>query len=204
MDGRIALENGDSKWITGPEARAAGHLLRAQHDAILVGIGTVVADDPMLDCRLNGLEDRSPHRIVLDRSLRISTDSKLVKTAKDIATLVLCQHAENVKKQRLEGCGVEVVELADLGAMAAVARALGGRGLSRVLVEGGGQVHASFLKAGFADRVEHFIAPKLIGADGRAMSGNLGLASLGDAPHLTCTSIRRLGADILASYEKPE
>ncbi|WP_262691526.1 bifunctional diaminohydroxyphosphoribosylaminopyrimidine deaminase/5-amino-6-(5-phosphoribosylamino)uracil reductase RibD [Kordiimonas aestuarii] len=204
MDGRIALANGESKWITGPEARACGHLLRAQHDAILIGVGTALADDPALDCRLPGLEDRSPTRIVLDRRLRISADSTLVETARNIPTLVLCQSADAQKQQRLESAGVEVMQLNDLSDMMSVATALGERGLTRVLVEGGGQVHASFLKSGLADRVEHFTAPKLIGGDGKAMTADLGLASLGDALHLTCKSIRPLGADMLASYEKPE
>ncbi|WP_417451711.1 bifunctional diaminohydroxyphosphoribosylaminopyrimidine deaminase/5-amino-6-(5-phosphoribosylamino)uracil reductase RibD [Kordiimonas sp.] len=204
MDGRIALASGESKWITGPEARAYGHLLRAQHDAILVGIGTALADDPALDCRLSGLDERSPTRIVLDRSLRLGTDSKLVKTGASIPTLIVCETTDKAKKQRIEDAGPIVITLDNLGDMASVAKALGARGLTRVLVEGGGQVHASFLRAGLADRVEHFIAPRLIGGDGRPMTGNLGLASLGGAPHLTCTSIRRFGADILASYEKPE
>ena len=204
MDGRIALANGESKWITGPEARAYGHLLRAQHDAILIGSGTLVADDPMLDCRLPGLEGRSPLRIVLDRTLKAKPDHKLIATARDIPTLILCEAGQEAAKAALEDCGADVLVLDNLDDMQAVATALGAQGITRVLVEGGGQVHASFLKAGLADRVEHFTAPKLIGSDGKAALGNLGLAALGHAPHLTCVSIRRLGADILASYEKPE
>jgi len=204
MDGRIALGSGESKWITGPEARAYGHLLRAQHDAILIGTGTLLADDPMLDCRVKGLEGRSPVRILLDRTLKITPQHKLVATAKQIPTLILCEHGNEAGKAGLEACGVEVIALDDLNDMFAIAKALGARGLTRVLVEGGGQVHASFLKADLADRVEHFMAPKLIGSDGKAALGNLGLAALGHAPHLTCVSIRRLGADILASFDKPE
>jgi diaminohydroxyphosphoribosylaminopyrimidine deaminase/5-amino-6-(5-phosphoribosylamino)uracil reductase len=204
MDGRIALASGESKWITGPEARAFGHLLRAQHDAILIGTGTLLADNPMLDCRLAGLEGRSPIRILLDRHLEAASEHKLVSTAKQIPTLILCEKGHDAKKAALESCGVDVIVLDDLGDMHAVAKALGARGLTRVLVEGGGQVHASFLMAGLADRVEHFMAPKLIGSDGKAALGNLGLAALGHAPHLTCVSIRRLGADILASFDKPE
>lgn len=204
MDGRIALASGESKWITGPEARAHGHLLRAQYDAILIGTGTLLADDPMLDCRVSGLEDRSPLRILLDRHLKVTPEHKLVATAKQIPTLVLCEKGNNTRKAALEGCGVEVIVLDNLNDMQALAKALGARGLTRVLVEGGGQVHASFLKAGLADRVEHFMAPKLIGSDGKAALGNLGLAALGHAPHVTCVSIRRLGADILASFDKPE
>lgn len=203
-DGKIALANGDSQWITGSEARAYGHMLRARHDAILVGIGTVLADNPVLNCRLPGLEDRSPTRIVLDSSLRIPLESKLVATAGQIPTLVLCGQADEEKVNALRAVGVTVEMLDTLDDMIAIARRLAACGLTRVLVEGGGRVHASLLKAGLADRVLHFTAPKLLGSESMAMVGDLGLASLDHAPHLTCTSLRRLGADILASYEKPE
>jgi len=207
-DGRIALASGDSKWITGSGARQAGHMLRATHDAILVGAGTVLADDPGLDCRIPGLEDRSPVRVILDGRLRTPVHSKLVATAGDIPTWIITDKANADRADAYEDWGVDVIMLDDPHDMRAVAQALGNRGLTRVLVEGGGQVHASFLKAGLkaglADRVAHFIAPKLIGGDGIAAIAPLDLVSLGAAPHLTLKHIRRFGPDILASYEKAE
>ncbi|TNE60695.1 MAG: bifunctional diaminohydroxyphosphoribosylaminopyrimidine deaminase/5-amino-6-(5-phosphoribosylamino)uracil reductase RibD [Alphaproteobacteria bacterium] len=204
LDGRIALGNGASKWITGPEARHYGHWLRANHDAILMGINTVLADNPTLDCRLPGLSARSPVRVVLDRQLRTPTDSNIVATACEIPTWIITSQAAMDRADAYEDWGVELIALEDPSDLGAVAAALADRELTRVLVEGGGQVHASFLKAGLVDRVEHFSAPKLIGGDGVPAIGPLALASLGAAPHLRLKHIRRLGADILASYEKAE
>ncbi len=204
IDGKIALENGDSQWITGSVARAYGHLLRARHDAILVGIGTVLADDPMLDCRLPGLEDRSPQRVILDSKLRIPMDSRLVATARQMPTLVLSETSDGDKISALRSAGVVVEVLSTLSDLSLVSNMLANQGITRVLVEGGGRVHASFLRAGITDRLLHFIGPKLLGGESIPMVGDLGLASLDEAPHLTCTSLRRLGTDILASYEKPE
>ncbi|MCJ9430397.1 bifunctional diaminohydroxyphosphoribosylaminopyrimidine deaminase/5-amino-6-(5-phosphoribosylamino)uracil reductase RibD [Kordiimonas sp. A6E486] len=203
-DGRIALASGESKWITGAEARQAGHMLRATHDAILIGAGTVLADNPALDCRIAGLEDRSPVRVILDGRLRTPVHSKLVATAGDIPTWIVTDKAHADRFDQYEDWGVDVIALDDPHDIQAVAQALGDRGLTRVLIEGGGQVHASFLKAGLVDRVAHFIAPKLIGGDGVAAIASLDLASLGAAPHLKLKHIRRLGPDILASYEKAE
>lgn len=204
LDGRIALENGDSKWITGPEARRYGHMLRAQHDAILVGSGTVLADDPFLDCRLSGLEEQSPLPIVLDGKLKLRPTHKLAQSASRRGTVVFHQSRDKAKENALQDLGVETVAVADTRDLAAIATTLAERGLTRLLVEGGGQVHASFLKAGLADRIEHFSTGKAIGGDGRPAIGALDLASLGDAPHFNLETIRQLGPDMLASYVKAE
>ncbi|WP_286828533.1 MULTISPECIES: bifunctional diaminohydroxyphosphoribosylaminopyrimidine deaminase/5-amino-6-(5-phosphoribosylamino)uracil reductase RibD [Kordiimonas] len=204
LDGRIALENGDSKWITGSEARRFGHMLRAQHDGILVGSGTVLADDPSLDCRLAGLEGRSPVPIILDGTLQLKPTHKLAQCAATRGTVVFHQVRDAAKEAALQKLGVETVAVEDTHDLAAVSAILAERGFTRVLVEGGGQVHASFLKAGFADRIAHFSAAKAIGADGRPAIGALDLASLGEAPHFNLETIRQLGPDILASYVKAE
>lgn len=203
-DGRIATSSGESKWITGAEARRYGHMLRANHDAILVGIGTALADDPQLDCRIAGLEDRSPARVVLDTCLRLPVTSKLAATASNRDTIVFHTEGTRGATKQLEMAGVQVVKLPAKHSVEAAAAKLADLGFTRVLIEGGGAVHASFLKAGFADRVEHFVAAKAIGGDGIAAIAALGLAALADAPHFKLDRISRLGPDMLASYVKAE
>jgi diaminohydroxyphosphoribosylaminopyrimidine deaminase / 5-amino-6-(5-phosphoribosylamino)uracil reductase len=201
LDGRVATSSGESKWITGEEARRFGHLLRAQHDAILVGIGTVIADDPELTCRLPGLERFSPTRVVLDTRLRLGETSKLAKSAKDIPTLVFTVTRGG---DALRAAGVEVVTVAKDARgrpdIEAVLRALAQRGITRLLVEGGASVHASFLDRGLADRLEVFRAPLALGGAGHASIDALAAFSLTEAPRFVCTGRRALGPDMLESF----
>ncbi len=202
LDGRIALANGDSKWITGAEARLRGHLLRAAHDAILIGSGTALADDPELTCRLPGLMERSPVRVVLDGALRLSADSRLVRSARQVPLwLVTREGHAPAALARLRDLGVEVLEVAcdDSGHPSAEAalHALAARGVTRVLAEGGGQVAASLLRAGMVDRLAWFRAGRVIGGDGRAAVGDLALDRLADAPDFAPVSLTRIGDDIL-------
>lgn len=199
LDGRIALRNGESKWITGPEARAYGHMLRARNDAILVGINTVLQDNPVLDCRLAGLGDMSPVAIVLDSGLKMTPEHNLARPG----TLVFHTERNTPAEEALQKAGVELLP-GDTRDLSLVANKLAERGITRVLVEGGGLVHASFLKAGLADYLVHFQAGKLLGGDSRAAIGAFGLATLQEAPHLKLESIRQLGPDMLASYVKAE
>lgn len=185
LDGRIALANGESKWITGPQARQMGHRLRATHDAILVGSGTVLADNPSLTCRLNGVEERDPIRVLLDGSGRIPNESKVLN--KGVQTISFSSDGR-----------VDPHDLAE------VATDLANEGINSILIEGGGQVAASFLKAGLVDRLEVFSAGKFIGSSGISAIHDLGLAKLADSPHFTLRKIRRLGPDMLASYVKAE
>lgn len=203
IDGVIALANGDSKWITGPEARAFGHKLRAQHDAIMIGVGTVLADDPSLTCRLPGLETRSPVRIILDSALRTPPGAKLVRSC-NAAQKTIIVTARGVDQTPFAATDVEFVTLDDPRDSAAVARALGDQGINSVLIEGGAGVAASFLRAGLVDEIAHFSAGKVIGSDGHGAIGQLGLADLRAAPHFTLKAIRRIGADMLATYVKAE
>lgn len=201
LDGRTALASGNSKWITSECARAYGHLLRAQHDAILIGVETALADDPLLTVRAAGLENRSPLRVVLDTHGRLPVNSKLARTAETIPTILFTASGA---RGDLANIGVEVVTVAR-GAdgridMPAMLRELGGRGVTRLLVEGGARVHASFLSGGLADRLEVFTAPTVLGDDARGAAAAIGLTDLGRAPRFERVGARRLGPDLLESF----
>jgi len=204
LDGKIATATGESQWITSEPARDFGHLLRARHDAILVGVGTALADDPMLTCRLPGLEGHSPLRVVLDTRLRLTEWSKLAQTAGEFPTLVYTAAAAGGGE--LEVCGVQVVRVAKDAAghpkLADVLADLGGRGITRLLVEGGAAVHAGFLNSGLADRLEVFNAPMILGGSGVSAVDALAALSLNEAPQFVMTARRNLGPDLLVSYAR--
>jgi diaminohydroxyphosphoribosylaminopyrimidine deaminase/5-amino-6-(5-phosphoribosylamino)uracil reductase len=184
---------GADKWITGEEARRFGHLLRAQNDAILIGIGTALSDDPMLDCRLPGLEDRSPLRVVLDTHLRLPESAKLVQTARQIPTLVFTasEGGEALRKH-----GVEIVNVArDAQGRVdrlAVLHDLAARGITRQLIEGGATVASAFRD--MSDRLEIFTAPLTLGQEGRG--------AWDVPPDFMRVSERVLGRDMLVSYAR--
>ncbi|MEO5337923.1 MAG: bifunctional diaminohydroxyphosphoribosylaminopyrimidine deaminase/5-amino-6-(5-phosphoribosylamino)uracil reductase RibD [Magnetospirillum sp. WYHS-4] len=201
-DGRIATHAGDSQWITGPEARAQAHLLRAGHDAVMVGIGTVLADDSRLTCRLPGLEGRHPVRIVADSHLRLPLTSHLVATARDVPTWLLTLPGN--QEARLEvyrQAGVTVIEVPPDAAgrpdLVQAAREMGWRGLTRVLIEGGAHLAAGALRAGLVDRLAWFHAPLLIGGDGIPAVAAFGVDRLSQAPAFIRSGLRVLGADVL-------
>jgi len=207
LDGRVATVTGQSTWITGAPARAFAHGLRAENDAIMIGIGTALADQPSLTCRLPGLEGRSPLRIVADTTLRLPVDSPLVNTADDVPTwVVTVKGADQEKRQALEAKRVEVIEIAagDDGRpdLRAVALELGGRGLTRVLVESGGDLAAALIKHDLADRLAWFRSPKLIGADGRGAVAAFGIDAIAEAPAFVRDSITDAGDDVLESYRR--
>lgn len=188
LDGRIALASGESQWITGPSARRAAHLLRARFDAVLIGSETARADDPMLTCRLEGYAGRPKVRIVLDRRLRLAPTSALARTAHAVPTWVLTapEAAASAGAAALTALGIDVVALEGTSDPLAFARAVGlalaARGLTRVLIEGGGQVAAAFLRAGLVDEIAWFRASGIIGGDGRPAVAALGLTDLRDMP----------------------
>ena len=207
LDGRIATASGESKWITGAAARADGQRLRATHDAILVGANTVAADDPELTCRLPGLDGYSPVRIVLDSKARTSPGSKLALTANETPVWLVCTgHAPAKAREALQAKGVEVIEVASNAQgrvdIPAAARALGERRLTRVLIEGGGEVAAAFLKASLVDRVTSYQAGLLMGADSRSAVAPLGLEKLDFAPRFTLVSSRPLGGDVVETWHR--
>lgn len=205
LDGRIATRSGDSQWITGPRARERGHLLRATHDAILVGAGTAAADDPLLTCRLPGLEARQPLRLVLDSQCRLRPDSKLAQSAGDMPVWVLAtaRAAQRVAARKLRDVGVRVCGLPEADGhvdLASLARFLGRQGLTRVLLEGGGGLAAALLREELIDRVCWFRNSSLAGADGIAALGPLGLARIAHRPRLVVLSCQPVGDDLLETF----
>jgi diaminohydroxyphosphoribosylaminopyrimidine deaminase/5-amino-6-(5-phosphoribosylamino)uracil reductase len=202
LDGRIATRRGESQWITGPPARDCAHALRAVHDAIMVGTGTVIADDPQLTCRLPGLTHRSPVRVVIDRHLRIPATMRLMAETREVATWVLTlPSADPARRQALLDSGVVVVEIepgteGGIDPAAALA-ALGGRGITRLLVEGGGKLAAALVRARLVDRLAWVHAPLLIGGDGIPAVAGFGLDVLADAPAFERLSTEIVGADVL-------
>ena len=198
VDGRIATRAGHSQWITGPRARAAGRRLRAELDAILVGIDTVIADDPQLTARRKGVRD--PVRVVLDSRLRLPVDANVVQTARHVPTIVLTTRRGSASaKAALTAQGVEVATLRSdkqgRVSVAAAAQWLLGEGLPGLLVEGGGAVHGAFVDAGIVDRVVWFGAPMLLGGQGRAAVGGRGPAQLAEALRFTRWTVRRIDDD---------
>jgi diaminohydroxyphosphoribosylaminopyrimidine deaminase/5-amino-6-(5-phosphoribosylamino)uracil reductase len=201
-DGYVADAKGNSRWITSDRARAHGHLLRARYDAILVGMGTVLADDPALTCRLPGLTQRSPLRVVLDSRLRLPAVSQLAQTARDHPTLVFTVVKEGGEALAAQGIAVERVAADEYGRpdLSAALQALAKRGITRVLVEGGPEIHAAFLKRNLADRILLYRAPILLGAGGRPAIAPFGASDLSAAPHLKLLERTVLGPDVLESF----
>ncbi len=205
LDGRIGTKRGESRWITGPAARARGHLLRAQHDAILVGSGTAVADNPRLDVRLSGLGAASPIRVVLDGRLRLPLTHDLVARAAGQTTWLITRvKSEGPRLRAYRDAGVEVIpvgldEDGNLSLRAALL-ALGKRGTTRLLVEGGGRVAAGLLRLDLVDRLVWFHGPKIIGGDGIPAISGFGLEILAEAPTFEPLAATRLGDDMVATY----
>ncbi|MGZ8995097.1 MAG: bifunctional diaminohydroxyphosphoribosylaminopyrimidine deaminase/5-amino-6-(5-phosphoribosylamino)uracil reductase RibD [Rhodospirillales bacterium] len=207
LDGRIATRTGQSRWITSERARRQGHWLRASHDAILIGSETALADDPELSCRLPGLAERSPVRIVADGRLRLNAGSKLARSARTQPLWVLTlADAVGERRRALAAAGAELIDVvADPSGhpdAAAMAAALGAKGLTRVLIEGGGSLAASFLVAGLVDDVAWFHAPLIIGGDGRAAAAPLGVDTVQAAPVFVREQAAPAGADLMELYSR--
>lgn len=202
LDGRIATASGESRWITSEPAREAVHALRADSDAVLIGVETALADDPELTVRLPGFSGRQPARVVLDSHQRLSPDSKLVRTARQTPTYVVSIEDSN---ERLTSAGVKVLQVKAVGErpdLEASLEALEAEGIGSILVEGGGQVAASFLRCGLVDAIEWFRAPMVLGGEGRPAVGALTLTSLADAPRFARTALDVIGEDLWERYEK--
>ena len=207
LDGRIATATGESRWITGEAARARAHLLRATHDAVMVGSNTVVADDPLLTCRIGGLERRSPVRVVVDGRLRVPLIARVVAGAHEAPTWFLVgAGTDAARRQAFAECGVELIETrrVDSGELdlADGMKELGHRGITRLLVEGGGGLAAVLFAADLVDRIVWFRAPKVLGGDGRAAVAPFGVAALAAAPRFERRSVEIVGEDVLETFER--
>ncbi|MBR6091942.1 MAG: bifunctional diaminohydroxyphosphoribosylaminopyrimidine deaminase/5-amino-6-(5-phosphoribosylamino)uracil reductase RibD [Bacteroidales bacterium] len=216
LDGKIAAHTGDSKWVTNEESRKMVHQLRGEMAGVVVGIGTVLADDPMLTCRLEG-NHHQPIRIVVDSNLRIPIDSQMVKTAKEyktiIATTVISTEAErsgeisfNCRRfldslRSLEMTGAEIIECQSNNNRVDIndlMTRLGSMGIDSLLLEGGGTLNAAFLEAGCVDEAWAFIAPKIIGgSDAKTPVAGKGIDRMCDAINLQNIDIQNINGDIL-------
>jgi diaminohydroxyphosphoribosylaminopyrimidine deaminase/5-amino-6-(5-phosphoribosylamino)uracil reductase len=201
LDGRTATRTGDSKWITGEPARQFGHLLRATHDAIAVGSGTVLADDPELTCRLSGLERRSPVRVVFDRRGRTPSTAKVLRDPWPTWFVT----TTGMSKRHIHAH--ETLEIDENGGPQAWLRgaceALAQQGITRLLVEGGATLATSFLEADLVDQIYWFRAPMVIGGDGLSGVGPLDEDRLSEALGFRMGDRRRLGNDVLELYVRP-
>ncbi len=202
LDGKIALADGTSEWITGEKSRAAGRRLRARHDAIAIGANTAVIDNPQLTTRIDGEPD--PIRIIFDSHLRLSPESELAKTAHQIAVWVFCKSDEGDKADQLRDLSLRLftVPYEQVLNIEAALDFMFRQGVSTLLVEGGGTLAASFVKAGVIDRIDWFRAPLILGGDGRNCIGDLDLKDLNLARGYTRTAITELGDDLHEEYER--
>lgn len=201
LDGKIATRTGDSRWVTGEEARRRVHEMRRRSMAVLAGIGTVEADDPMLNCRLEG-ENRQPVRFIADSAARTGLDSQLVRTAGKLRTVVA--HTPVAPPSRiglLRKAGVETWCCAEDGgrvSMDDLLRRMGEEGIDSLLVEGGGTLAQSLLREGLVDEVAFFIAPKLVGGrEAKTPLEGEGIARMADAVRLRDLQVEQIGGDLL-------
>ena len=200
-DGKIATKTGASKWISGEESREEVHRMRHACMGIMAGIGTVKADDPMLNCRIeNG---RDPVRIICDSRLSISPDTQIVKTAKDIETIIVCAEENAEKAAALKEKGAEVLNLPGADGRPDLARLmdiLGERGVDSVLIEGGGTLNENALKAGIVDEVRAFVAPKLFGGTAKSPVMGEGVETPDQAYGLEMIDLKQTGEDLMIRY----
>lgn len=207
LDGKIATPSGDSRWVTGEPARLRVHEMRHRFMAIAVGIGTVLADDPMLNCRLPGREVRQPLRVVIDTFARIPLESQLVRTADRYPTLVAHAAGAPADKLRALQCfGVQTLLCPSTPGgidLLHLLTHLGANGIDSLLVEGGGNLNYSFLARGLVDELHAFVAPKIIGgASAKTPVEGEGITRMADAIPFRLTGVEHLGDDLLLKYSK--
>lgn len=209
LDGRIATHRGESQWITGDAARRRAHLMRMSHDAVMIGIGTALVDDPELTCRLPGLTDRSPVRVVVDTRLQLPLVSKLVRTAREVPTwLVTSEEADEDRRDAFEALGVKVipVEVGDdhYPEPETALRRLAEEGLTRILVEGGSALSAALMRAGVVDRIAWFRAGAVLGDDGIPVVASYGIERIAEMRRFRLVAQEIVGEDTLETYRLPD
>ena len=201
MDGKLATVTGASKWITGEEARAEVQTLRGHYAAIMVGIGTVLQDDPMLNARGEGLH--SPLRVIVDSGLRIPLESRICNTAGEYPTIVAYASADPAKEESLQKCGITLLKLPGPDGrvdLPALVRRLGEMGIDSVLAEGGGTLNDSLREHGLIDRAEVYIAPKIFGGAALSPVSGKGVREVGEAFSMKLSNVGRIGDDIHLTF----
>lgn len=202
LDGKIALKNGMSEWITCSKSREYGRRLRSRHDAILIGANTAVLDNPQLTSRIEGKKD--PIRIVFDTNLRISENSNLVLTAKDVPVWIFSNIESGSKFEQLKRNGVRIIRnnySANIDLNSAM-QLLSENGIKTLLLEGGGVLASSFLKIDAIDFIEWFRAPLILGGDAKNSISDLGLISMNLVNRYNRVQLNELGEDIHETYER--
>jgi diaminohydroxyphosphoribosylaminopyrimidine deaminase/5-amino-6-(5-phosphoribosylamino)uracil reductase len=201
LDGRVATARGDSKWISGEASRARGHRWRAECDAVAVGIGTALADDPLLTARVEGVE-RQPQRVVFDSEARLPLTSRLVQTAREAPVIVVCSRAaKRTATEALAAAGVEMIVVrgdTEGARVSAALTELGQRDVQSLLLEGGPHLAGAFMDAGELDEARVFVAPLLAGgSDSRVALEGEGVALIGDAPRALAQTVETIDGDVL-------
>ena len=202
-DGKIATRTGESKWITGKESREYVHKLRHKYAGIMAGIGTITADDPMLNVRIPGL--KSPVRIICDSNLRIDENSKICQTANKYRTIIACSSEDSEKEKILESLGIEIIKVpgedgrTDLRKLMKI---LGEKGIDSILLEGGGTLNENALKNDIVNEIKIFIAPKIFGGrDAKTPVEGEGIIHMSNHTHLKLKNIKKIGEDMLLEYK---
>jgi len=206
LDGRIATHSGESRWITSEAARRRAHSLRATHDAVMVGVGTVLTDDPELTCRIPGMRPNALVRVIADSHLRTPLTGRIAASAASVPTWFLVRHGADPERRRAYGdLGAELIEIAGAGAgidLTLGLRALAERGITRLLIEGGAQLAAALLRADLVDRVVWFHAPAVMGGNGWPAVQGFGVELLSDMRRFLRHSVSDAGADIMSEYAR--
>jgi diaminohydroxyphosphoribosylaminopyrimidine deaminase/5-amino-6-(5-phosphoribosylamino)uracil reductase len=206
LDGRIATKTGESQWITDTPARRLGHAMRGRHDAVMVGVGTVLADNPDLTCRIPGFRPTPVVRIVADSHLRTPLTARLLTTVTQHPTWFLLRDGTNLaREEAFATIGAKLIKIpgASMGVDLTIAlRELGNAGLTSVMVEGGGQLAAALLRADLVDRIAWFHAPAIMGGDGWPAVQAFGVDALATMPRFQRHCVTTIGADILSEYTR--
>ncbi len=205
LDGKIATSTGESKWITNEKSRENVHVLRNKYMAIMAGIGTVISDNPMLNCRIEG--GRNPIRVICDSNLKIPLSSNIVESAKEIKTIIACCEGDYENEESLKKMGCRIIKTKnDSGHvdLKELMEFLGNEGIDSVLVEGGGQINYSILKAGVVDEINAYIAGKIFGGNGKSPVSGEGVKSLSEAFKFKLYDWEMFDGDMLLRYLKED